>query len=139
MPLLIQVTEGLLTTEGESKILPDMAAALLKVHGLTGNSFMTPLIIGHLDIYPESHCYVGGKPQSLAVIEVKIPSTTFPAQSVKDAFVQEATDIVHTLRAGSHPKERTFVNVVYAVDGAWGIGGQAFTNAALGSAIQAAA
>jgi phenylpyruvate tautomerase PptA (4-oxalocrotonate tautomerase family) len=139
MPLLIQVTEGLLTAEGARRILPDMAAALLKVHGLTGNSFMTPLVIGHLDVYPESHCYVGGQSQSLAVIEVKIPSITFPEQSVKDAFVQEATDIVHALRAGSHPKERTFVNVVYAVDGTWGIGGQAFTNAALGAAIQASA
>ena len=139
MPLLIQVTKNLLTAEGERDVLPRMAAALLKAHGLKGNAFMEPIVIGHLDIYHEEHCYVGDKPQSLAVIEVKVPSITFPNQDVKNAFVEEATDIIHSLRAGSHPKERTFVNVVYALDGTWGIGGKAFTNAELGPAIQAGA
>jgi len=139
MPLLIQVTQGLLTPEGEREVLPRLAATLLKVHGLTGNAFMTPNVIGHLHIYPEEHCYVDSKSQSLAVIEVKVPSVTFPTQAIKDAFVAEATEIIQANRAGSHPKERTFVNVVYALDGAWGIGGEAFTNVAMGEAIQAAA
>ena len=138
MPLLIQVSKGLLTPEGEREVYPRMAAALLKVHGLTGNTFMTPIVIGHIHVYPEEHSYVDGKSQSLAVIEVKAPALTFPTQDVSDAFVKEATNIVHEYRAGSHPRERTFVNVVYAVDGTWGIGGKAFTNEALGAAIQAA-
>lgn len=139
MPLLIQVSKGLLTPEGEREVYPRMAATLLKVHGLTGNTFMTPIVIGHIDIYPEEHSFVDGKPQSLAVIEVKAPAITFGTQEVKNAFVKEATDIIHEYRAGSHPRERTFVNVVHAVDGTWGIGGKAFTNEALGEAIQAAA
>ena len=137
MPFLIQVTKNLLTPEGEREVFPRMAAMLLKVHGLTGNAFMTPTVIGHVDIYPEEHSYVDGRPQSLAVIEVKVPSITFPTQEVKEAFIKESTDIIHELRAGSHPKERTFVNIVYAVDGTWGIGGKAYTNADLGAAIQA--
>ncbi len=139
MPLLIQVTKNLLTPEGEREVLPRMAAALLKAHGLTDNAFMAPNVIGHLDIYDEERCYVGGKPQSLAVIEVKVPSITFPNQEVKSAFIAEATEIIHSLRAGAHPRERTFVNVVHAVDGTWGIGGKAFTNAELGAAIQGGA
>ncbi len=139
MPLLIQVTQNLLTAEGEHEVLPQMAAALLKVHGLTSNTFMAPIVIGHLDIYDEKHCYVGGKPQSLAVVEVKVPSITFPNQEVKNAFVEEATNIIDSLRAGSHPKERTFVNVVHTLEGTWGIGGKAFTNTELGAAIQAGA
>lgn len=136
MPFLIQVTKNLLTPQGEREIFPRMAAALLKVHGLTGNAFMTPIVIGHVEVYAEERSFVDGKPQSLAVIELKVPPITFPTQDVKDAFVREATDIIHELRAGSHPKERTFVNVVYAVEGTWGIGGKAYTNAALGEAIQ---
>ena len=139
MPILVQVSEGLLTSAGEKEVVPLVADALLKVHGLTGNSFMTQNIIGHFAVGPESSCYVGGKAQSLAVIEIKVPGTTFPNAEVKEAFVQEVTDIIDRLKAGSHPRERTFVNVTYAVDGAWGIGGQAYSNADLGNAIAEAA
>ena len=116
-----------------------LSDALLQVHGLSGNAFITPAVIGHVDIYPQEHSYAGGKPQSLAVIEVKVPSVTFPDQSVKGNFVKAATDIIDELKAGNHPRDRTFVNVSYAVEGAWGIGGKAYTNADLGLAIAAAA
>lgn len=139
MPISVQVTKGLLTAKGERDVLPRVAEALLRVHGLTDNAFMTPNVIGHLMVSQESESYVGGAYQSLAVIEVKVPAATFPNAEVKQAFVGEVTDIIDRLKAGSHPRERTFVNVVYAVDGAWGIGGKAYTNEELGAAIQAAA
>ncbi|MDE1006514.1 MAG: hypothetical protein OSB38_12695 [Paraburkholderia fungorum] len=136
MPISINVTQGLLTPHGEREVLPLVADALLSAHGLSGNGFMTPNVIGHLIVSPESQSYVGGKAQSLAVVEVKVPATTFPDTEVKQAFVRAATDIIDRLSAGSHPRERTFVNVTYAVDGAWGIGGKAYSNAELGEAIQ---
>lgn len=139
MPISIQLSQGLLTPAGEREVFSRVADALLQVHGLSGNTFMTPAVIGHVDIYPEEHSYAGGKPQSLAVIEVKVPSVTFPDQSVKDNFVKAATDIIDELKAGKHPRARTFVNVTYAVEGAWGIAGKAYTNADLGMAIGAAA
>ena len=37
-----------------------------------------------------------------------------------------------------HDGERIFVNMVYAVDGLWGIGGKAYTNAELGEAVSQA-
>ena len=70
---------------------------------------------------------------------MKVPSATFPDQSVKSRFIKAATDIIDELKAGQHPRDRTFVNVTYAVDGAWGIAGKAYTNADLGQAIGAAA
>ncbi|MBX3585922.1 MAG: hypothetical protein KF796_04695 [Ramlibacter sp.] len=139
MPLLVQLSEGLLTPQGEQTIFKRIADALLQVHGLAGNSFMTPAVIGHVQTYPAGTSYAGGRAQSLAVIEAKVPALTFPDQSVKDAFVWAVTDIVDDCQAGGHPRERTFVNVTYAVDGTWGIGGKAWTNEALGSAIAAAA
>jgi phenylpyruvate tautomerase PptA (4-oxalocrotonate tautomerase family) len=139
MPISIQVTEGLLTREGEREVFPLVADALLRAHGLRGNRFMTPNVIGHLTVSPESGSYVGGKPQSLAIVEVKVPSTTFPNAEVKQAFVGAVTDIVDRLKAGAHPRDRTFVNVTYAVDGAWGIGGKAYSNAEIGEAIQCGA
>ncbi|RKF49795.1 hypothetical protein [Paraburkholderia fungorum] len=136
MPISVHITQGLLTPQGEREVLPLVTDALLSAHGLTGNSFMTPNVIGHLIVSPESQSYAGGKPQSLAVVEVKVPAATFPNTEVKQAFVSAATDIIDRLSAGSHPRERTFVNVTYAVEGAWGIGGKAYTDAELGEAIQ---
>lgn len=139
MPISIQVTQGLLTTQGEREVLPRVAEALLRAHGLIDNGFMAPNVIGHLMVSQQSESYVAGGFHSLAVIEVKVPTVTFPNAEVKQAFVGEVTDIIDQLKAGAHPRERTFVNVTYAVDGAWGIGGKAYTNAELGAAIQAAA
>lgn len=139
MPIQIQVTQGLLSPEGERQVFPQVAEALLKVHGLSGNSFMAPNVVGHLSVMPESTSFVGGRPQSLAVIEVKVPAITFPDAEVKQAFVEEVTDIINRLRAGTHPRERTYVNITYAVDGTWGIGGKAYSNNELGVAIQQAA
>jgi phenylpyruvate tautomerase PptA (4-oxalocrotonate tautomerase family) len=136
MPISVHVTQGLLTPRGAREVLPLVADALLRAHGLSGNRFMTPNVIGHLIVTPESESYVGGKPQSLAVVEVKVPATTFPNSEVKQTFVSAVTDIIDQLKAGSHPRERTFVNVTYAVDGAWGIGGKAYSNVELGEAIQ---
>ena len=135
MPISVQVTKGLLTPKGEREVFPLVAEALLHAHGLSGNRFMSPNVIGHLVVSPEADSYVGGKPQSLAIVEVKVPAITFPDDAVKQAFVGAVTDIIDRLKVGSHPRERTFVNVSYAVDGTWGIGGKAYSNAELGAAI----
>src|SRR5579864_5033398 len=111
MPISVQVTKGLLTPNGESEVFPLIAHALLRTHGLSGNRFMTPNVIGHLVVSAESQTYVGGKPQSLAVVEVKVPALTFPNAQVKQAFVGAVTDIIDQFKAGSHPRERTYVNV----------------------------
>lgn len=135
MPISIQLSPGLLTTEGERTVFSRIAAVLLDVHGLKGNKFMTPNVIGHVTVLPEGASYADGMAQSLAVIEVKVPSITFPNSDVQKSFVKRVTDVIDELKAGPHPRSRTFVNVTYAVDGAWGIGGQAYTNADLGVAI----
>jgi hypothetical protein len=138
MPLLIQVSAGLLTPKGEREVFARVAQALLDVHGLSGNKFMRPNVIGHLTVYPEGTSFVEDRPQSLAVIEVKVPAITFGTREVQQAFVARVTDIIDELKAGPHPRARTFVNVTYAVDGAWGIGGKAYSNAELGEAVGAA-
>jgi phenylpyruvate tautomerase PptA (4-oxalocrotonate tautomerase family) len=137
MPLLIQVSRGLLTPEGERSIFKRVARALLEAHGLEENPFMKQNVIGHLAVSEEADSFVGESPASLAVIEVKVPSVTFQGRAVQEAFVARVTDIVDELKAGAHPRSRTFVNVTYAVDGTWGIAGKAYTNDDLGSAIAA--
>lgn len=138
MPIAIQLTEGLLTNAGQRAVFNRIADTLLDVHGLRGNPFMTKHVIGHVSTLPQGSTFVGGEPQSLALVEVTVPSLTFPNREVQQAFVQRVTDIIDELKAGAHPRARTFVNVTYAVDGAWGIAGKAYTNADLSAAIQGA-
>lgn len=139
MPISVQVTEGLLTQQGQREVLGRISETLLRMHGLTGNRFMTPNVVGHLSVSPVATSIVGGKALSLAVVEIKVPAITFPNTEVKQAFISEVTDIIDKLKADDHPRERTYVLVNYAVDGAWGIGGKAYTNAELGAAVQAGA
>jgi len=88
MPIAIQLSPGLLTTDGQRTVFSRIADILLDVHGLRGNKFMTPNVIGHVTVLPEGTSYVDGKPQSLAVVEVKVPSVTFPNRQVQQAFVE---------------------------------------------------
>ncbi|WP_394847179.1 hypothetical protein LZC95_06880 [Pendulispora brunnea] len=135
MPIAIQLTPGLLTEAGQRSVFSRIAEVLLDVHGLKGNKFMSRTVIGHVTTLPEGAAYVEGKPQSLALIEIKVPSVTFPNREVQQAFVERVTDVIDELKAGPHPRNRTFVNVTYAVDGTWGIAGKAYTNADLGEGI----
>jgi phenylpyruvate tautomerase PptA (4-oxalocrotonate tautomerase family) len=135
MPISVQVTKGLLTPRGEREVLARVAAAFLKVHGLTGNAFMSAFVIGHFDVYDEEASFAGGRSQSLALVELKTPPIAFSTQAIKDAFIKEATDIIDELKAGPHPRDRTFVNVTYAVEGSWGIGGKAYPNDVLIAAM----
>lgn len=73
MPISIQVSQGLLTSQGEREVFGKVADALLDVHGLRGNSFMAPVVIGHLDIYPEGHSFADGRAQSLAARHTPTP------------------------------------------------------------------
>ena len=139
MPIAIQITRGLLTPEGERTILRKVADALLEAHGLQDNAFMKENVIGYLSVLDDARSYVGGEARSLALVEVKVPALTFQDRATQEAFVARVTDVVDALKAGGHPRSRTFVNVTYAVDGPWGIAGKAYTNADLGAAIGGAA
>ena len=61
-----------------------------------------------------------------------------PTQELKDAWISEGTEIIAQATQGRIRREHIFANVNYAVEGAWGIGGKAFSNEALGSAVAAA-
>jgi len=139
MPISVQITRGLLTARGEREIVPRIGRALLEAHGLAGNAFMQPNVVGSVHVSEPSATYVGGEPQSLAIVELKVPSVTFRERATQQTFIDEVTSLIDELKAGEHPKSRTFVHVIHALDGAWGIAGHAYTNAELGQAIAAAA
>lgn len=135
MPITVTATEGVLNSRAEAQILPRLSAALLERHGLTGNTFMTPLVVGSVNILPAGRIYTGGKARDAIFVELKVPAATFTTQEQKQGFLDDVNAILDELTGGTYPMDRTFLNITYAVDGSWGAGAKTYTNAALGEAI----
>jgi hypothetical protein len=133
MPLTLTLTKGVLP-EGQEKVaFSRLSDAMLKWHGLAGNEAMKRNIVGSIHLVPKEHTYSGSQEASVVFVEWKVPSFAFASREVQVGYVEEATDIIHELSLAQHPRERIWVNVVHAVDGAWGIAGTALTNAQLGA------
>jgi hypothetical protein len=137
MPITVTTTQGVFTPANEKKLVPELSALMLKLHGLTGNKFMTPVVIGSLNQVPTDLIFSGGVVAPGVFIEWKVPSFGFAKQEILNDYVKEATDIVVALANGKLSKKNVFVNVLHAVDGSWGVNGKAYTNAELTAAVQA--
>jgi hypothetical protein len=135
MPVQLIVSEGVLSADAEKVTFKKLTDLLLKLHGLSGNGFMTPNIIGEVVVVPKGRSFVGGEPADIAIFELKVPSFVLPTKELKDAWVSEGTAIIEEAAEGRIGSERIFANVVHAVEGAWGIAGVAYDNAGLGAAI----
>ncbi|MDD2760721.1 MAG: 4-oxalocrotonate tautomerase [Methylomonas sp.] len=135
MPLTLTLTEGVLPAGTERLAFRKICDSMLKWHGLSGNKVMTPNVIGAIHLLPKQHTYSGLTETDVAFIEWKVPSFAFNTAEIQQGHIEEATDIIHELSGGSLPKHQIWANVVHAVDGAWGIAGQALTNKQLGEAL----
>ncbi len=138
MPITVTTTAGTFDRNAERLVLPRLANALLARNGLTGNAFMTPNVVGSLHVLPEGHMYAGGETNAVFV-ELKVPSFAFTTQEQRQGFVDDVHTVLHDLIGDDYPKDRTFVNITYTVDGSWGMGDRAWTNAELGRAVADAA
>jgi hypothetical protein len=135
MPLTLTLTEGVLPKGAEKIAFARLSDAMLKWHGLTGNRFLTLNVVGSIHVLPREHTFSGSKEAAVVFIEWKVPSFSFAQRDLQLGYIDEATSIIHEMSGGRQPKEQIWVNVVHAVDGAWGIAGAAMTNAQLGEAV----
>lgn len=135
MPLTLIVTEGVLPKDREQATIARLSEAFLKLHGLTGNKYLIPNVIGHVQVVPVGSTFSGLQATSVAIVEWLTPSFAFATREIQKAYVAEATEIVYEACDGEHPRERIWVNVKHAVDGAWGIAGEAYSNAELGALV----
>ncbi|MGH8353418.1 MAG: 4-oxalocrotonate tautomerase [Pseudomonas sp.] len=135
MPLTLTVTEGVLPKGSEKVAFARLSDAMLKWHGLTGNTVMTPNVVGSIHVLTMENTFSGSKEAPVAFIEWKVPSFAFANREIQVGYIEEATNIIHEMSGGKQPKENIWINVVHAVDGAWGIAGAAMTNTQLGEAI----
>ena len=135
MPLTLTLTEGVLPKGAEKATFKRLCAAMLDWHGLTGNSAMTPNVVGSIRVLPKEDTFSGMVETPVVFIEWKVPSFAFVDRRIQRGYIEEATRIVHEASGGRQPKEHIWCNIVHAVDGGWGIAGQALTNLELGESV----
>jgi len=135
MPLTLTLTEGVLPAGTEKQAVAALTDSMLRWHGLTGNSVMTPNITATVHIVPKAQSFSGSEEFSGAWVEWKVPSFAFNTREIQVRYFEEATKLIHDLSDGKQPKDNIYVNVVHTVDGAWNLDGRAMTNAELGEAI----
>lgn len=135
MPLTLTLPEGALPKGHEKAAFARLSDAMLKWHGLTGNKVMTQNVAGSLHIMPKGSTFTGMQETPVAFVEWKVPSFAFANRDVQAGYFAEATGILHEMSGGTLPKDKIFINVVHAVDGAWNFNGRAMSNAEIGAAI----
>ena len=135
MPLTLILTEGVLPKGQERVAFAKLSELMLKWHGITGNKAMTPNVVGTLHIAPKGTTFSGMQETDAVFIEWKVPAFAFTDREVQRGYFQDATDLIHEMSGGKQPRDRIFINVVHAVDGAWNFGGKALTNAEIGAEV----
>jgi phenylpyruvate tautomerase PptA (4-oxalocrotonate tautomerase family) len=136
MPITVTAPRGVLTRKGEREILPRLTEALIEVSGLTGNTYFASIVGGTVHILAPEDIYAGGENRPVVMVELKLPNLGLNTLEARAAFIVAATDIVDALTVAGHVPENTWVNILNAPDGAWGIGGTAYTDADLVTAIR---
>src|SRR5262249_40506234 len=111
MPIQIIVPEGALTPAGEAEAFRKLTELLLRLHGLTGNRFMTPNVSGEAAVVRRGRPFAGGAPADIAVFELKVPSFVLPTQELKDAWISEGTTIIEQATQGRIRREHIYANV----------------------------
>ena len=135
MPLTLTVTEGVLPKGQEKVAFAVLCELMLKYHGAHGNQLMTENVVGSIHVLPKDHTYTGMKETAVIFVEWKVPAFGFTSRDVQVGYFREATDYLHELSGCKQPKDKIFINVVHAVDGAWNLNGQAVTNEEFGIAL----
>ena len=139
MPITLYASEGVLDEAAESAVFAELTDIFLKHHDLNGNTFLTPNVIGEVTTIPRGKSFAGGKQAAIAIVELKVPSFALATLEQKQGFVADATDAVLRGSEGRLQRDHVWVNMVYAIDGLWGIDGQALSNDQLLQSVSQAA
>lgn len=135
MPLTLTLTEGVLPKGQEKIAYRRLSEAMLRWHGLAGNKLMEANVVGSIHVVSKDHTFAGMDETPVAFVEWKVPSFAFTDRKIQEGYFEEATGIIHEMSGGRQPRDRIFINVVHAVDGAWNFNGKAMTNAEIAAEV----
>ena len=135
MPITVSAPHGVLTAAGERAVLPRLTEAVLEINHAVGNPFFRSIVGGHVELLPPDAVYAGGTNRPLVVVRLEVANGAFTTNEARAAFIEAATSIVEECSVPGHERDDTWVTIWNAPDGAWGIGGVAYTNDALMAAM----
>ncbi len=135
MPLTLTLSQDVVPSSKIKGAVAQLTDSMLKWHGLTGNSVMTPNVTANVHIVPKGLSFSGGDEFEAVWIEWKVPSFAFASTEILKGFGQDATEIIFDLAGGTVSRDNIYFNVVHTVDGAWNLDGIAMSNEELGQAI----
>ncbi len=135
MPLTLTITEGVIPKGREKVLFSRLSEAMIRCHRLGGNETMKRNVVGSLHVLPKSATFIGMEETAAVFVEWKVPSFAFADRKVQQDYFEEATELIHQMSGGKQPKDKIFINVVHAVDGAWNFDGNPLTNAEIVTAI----
>jgi phenylpyruvate tautomerase PptA (4-oxalocrotonate tautomerase family) len=135
MPITVISPSGVLTAAGRRRIIPRLTEALIEASGQNGNEFLSSIIGGAVHVMEPSDIYAGGTNRPVVMVELKLPDIGLPDPAARAVFITAATEIVDEMTVEGHDRENTWVNIVNAPDGGWGIGGVAYSGEGLVAAI----
>jgi phenylpyruvate tautomerase PptA (4-oxalocrotonate tautomerase family) len=135
MPITVTAPRGTFTTAGERQIVPRLIAALAEASGLGGNTFFTSIVGGTLHLLGPEDIYADGVNRPVVMVELKLPNIGLPTLEARATFIDAATTIVEGLTVAGHDRNNTWVNILNAPDGGWGIGGRTYTGDDLIAAV----
>jgi phenylpyruvate tautomerase PptA (4-oxalocrotonate tautomerase family) len=138
VPITVTAPRGVLTPTGERQVLPRLTAALAAASGAADNPRFIALIGGTVHLLEPSAVYGGGENRPLVLVELKLPDIGLPDEPARAAFITAATDVVDELTVAGHNRTDTWVNIVNAAPGGWGMGGRAYPADALVAALTGA-
>lgn len=131
MPITVTAPRGVLTPKGEREILPRLTQALAEATDVSERPDVIATIGGTVHRLDPQDIYAGGRPHPLVLVELKLPGPVLSTLQRRARFIASATDIVRELTVDEHVDTDTWVNILHAQDGAWGIAGQSLTDAML--------
>jgi hypothetical protein len=89
-----------LSAEAQAQAFAGLSEALLRVAQLGGNAFMTPNVVGTINVLPKGYVFAGGKPAAAAFVELKLPGIALATPEAKQAFIEAATTVVERAAEG---------------------------------------
>jgi phenylpyruvate tautomerase PptA (4-oxalocrotonate tautomerase family) len=137
MPMIdITAPEGIFPESAEAALLQRAAEALIKWEHVTGIQIATSNTGAYLNILPKRRVTAGGQADDVVRVQLLTPVGALQ-QEQRQGITADITEIVVELSGRPELRDRTWVLFHQAVDGGWGIGGVAYTNAGLGDWIRA--
>jgi phenylpyruvate tautomerase PptA (4-oxalocrotonate tautomerase family) len=128
MPITVTAPRGVLTAAGAREVLPRLTEALAAATDSTARPEIVATIGGTVHQLDPADVYAGGHSHPLVLVELKLPAVALTTLERRARFIAAATAIVAELTVEGHEDADTWVNILHAEDGAWGVGGRSLTN-----------